>query len=676
MARQDSHLVRRISLLQWEIPLLVGIIGAGYMIFDHFVVDSRGTASPLALAGIPFFGLVGPIFAWITLDWAAKAAAAEDRAQNETRRRALQLEAASQVGKRIAAILDVDELLNQVVALIRETFDYSHVSLFLVDADANQIVRRAGRGTSAQRDTLPLTIAVGAQGIAGRVAASGQPVLCDDVAANERDHGLELLPETRSELAVPLRSSGAVIGVLAVQSDRRGVFHKDDLVALQTLADQVAIALDNARLFRKTREQFEVMRVLHEISLDVTSRLDSQQVLASILADAARLLNAKASSLSVYDPATGSVRNVAVHNLPDEFNGVAVPLSEGVIGQVVSTGKPLIVNGYHEWDKRSAHFASSPYDTVVGVPLRWHDQVFGALDVMDLADQRSFTEQDIQVLAPFADMASIAFKNAELHAQVVKLGASLEQRVEARTQELNSAREELAHKAEQLQRLLAVTVRVQEEERERIARDLHDGSNQLVTGTLYEIHAACESLAARRTDTALKKLDKAKQLLRRIEDENRRIILDLRPPVLDVQGLVPALQWHAGVFREQCHIPCSIRVAGQPVRAPAIVETAIYRIVQESLNNVAAHAQAEHVRIGVEFAPACLTVVVEDDGVGFDQQVVRQTFPGRLGLIGMRERAESINGQIAVESLPGDGTRVTLIVPLAAAQVKVDKAEW
>ncbi len=497
MIRNDTRLVNRISILRWAIPLLVSGVGVGYMVFDHFVVDGRRLSAPYVFSSILIFGLVGPIFAWVTLDWAARAARAEATAQTEM------------------------------------------------------------------------------------------------------------------------------------------------------------------------RQQFEAMRALHDISLVVTSRLETREVLAAILAQAVRLLQAQASSLSLYDPSTGQVRLIAVHNLPAEYEGMSLRLSEGAIGRVVQTGKPLIVNDYRHWEGRYPPFESSSFDAMVSAPLCWNGHVFGVLNVMDRAEQRSFDQQDLQRLILFADFASIAFKNAELYAQVVKLGESLEQKVEARTEELAGAKEELTRKAEQLQRVLADTVRIQEQERDRIARDLHDGSNQLITGATYEIQAARESLLRGGQDTSLRKLEKAKALLRRLADENRRIIFDLRPPILNVQGLVPALRWMTDMFRRQHHIPCSFRVTGEPVRLLPTAETAIYRIVQESLNNASAHAQAKRILVAATFAPTRVSIVVEDDGLGFDTDRVAGPAAGHIGLIGMKERAQSINGQLTVESLPGRGTRITLVLPLA-----------
>jgi signal transduction histidine kinase len=285
---------------------------------------------------------------------------------------------------------------------------------------------------------------------------------------------------------------------------------------------------------------------------------------------------------------------------------------------------------------------------------------------MDIGHRRPFTEDDARLLALLASLASTAINNAQLYTQVVQLSQQLEHKVAERESELAGARGELAEQAAQLQRLLAATVRVQEEERARIAIDLHDGSNQLITGALFEIQAARESLLGRRGKVTLAKLETAKDLLRQIEAENRRIIAGLRPPMLDTQGLIPAVKWLANNYRASHGVEYALHVRGEPTRLAPNVETAIYRIVQETLSNVAAHAQAMHIEIRLDFAPAWLNVVVEDDGVGFDPEHVQRTMPEQLGLIGMRERAQRIGGRLEVRSLPGSGTRIVLDLPLLA----------
>lgn len=665
-----TQLSTLLEKLCWVIPGLMAAFGAGYILFEHFLIIPNRIAPIHTFRQVIIISTLGPALTWLLLTWATGIARSREQAVKSLERRALQLEIASQVGQKVTAILEVDELLAEVVSLIRNKFGYYQVHIFLVDTHSNEIVLRECNGrVDESLMTRGLRLKIGKESITGWVAETGQPVLCNDVTREARYHPHELLPETHAELAIPLKIGNIVVGVLDVQSEQPYAFGEDDLTVLQLLGDQIAIALENAKLFRETRRQFEAMRALHDISLDITSRLESKQVLTVILKQADHLLAARGSVLAIYEPEVNMVCNVAVYNILPEYEGVMLQLGEGAVGHVVATGEPLIVNDYRHWSGRSSIFRNSPYDAILGVPLQWEGQVFGALSVLDHGERRPFTEDDIRLLSLFADLASIALKNAELYTQVVQLGRQLEQKVEQRTNELVKTQEELARKAEQLQRLLAATVRIQEEERTRIAQDLHDGSNQLITGTLYEIQAAQEGIQNQRQETVLAKLKTAKELLRQIETENRRIISGLRPPILDAQGLVPALKQYVNTFREHCleGVNCSIQILGRPLRLSPEAEIAVYRIVQEALNNVAAHAQARNVCIQINFEPTGLHLVVDDDGVGFDHQSMLATAPGQMGLIGMRERAQSIGGQIEIQSTPGRGSQIRLDAPLSTS---------
>lgn len=583
---------------------------------------------------------------------------------SETRWRAKQLEIASQVSKKVASILEIKDLLSEVVRLIEDKFGYYHVQIFLVDGHSNEIVLRECSGHAQHiLKSEGLRLKIGKQGITGWAAHTGQTLVCDDVTQEPRYHPHELLPETRSEAAIPLRVGDVVLGVLDIQSLEFNAFHQEDITALSILADQVAIAIENTHLFQETTHQFNVMRILHDISLDVTSQFENEEAIHTILEQAVKLLKVKSGSLAIYDPEIDRVQIIGGYPYPEKFLGTEIKIGEGAIGRVMETKEAVMVNDYPNWNGKSKIFRDAEYDAILSVPLRWQGEVFGVLSVGDIGDRRPFTQEDLQLISLFADLASISFKNAEIHSEEVELSQKLEKKVKLRTKELSLAREDLAEKAIQLQRLIESMVGIQEEERSRIARDLHDGINQLITGTLFEIQAAQQGIMDKRGGDALEKLDIVKDLLRRIESENRNMIFDLRPIILDTQGLVPALKQYAVSFNERFSIDCGTIVFGQPRRLSLKAETAIYRIVLESLNNVASHAQAKTVKIQINFGFDKLNVVVGDDGIGFDPKTIQKKSPGRIGLSGLVERALSIGGKLEIRSKPNEGVQIEIEVP-------------
>jgi signal transduction histidine kinase/transcriptional regulator with GAF, ATPase, and Fis domain len=174
----------------------------------------------------------------------------------EARQRATQLEAVAELGRRITSILDLDELLSQIVELIHDILSYYHVHVFLVDEVSEEVVFRAGSGEAGRliEERGGVRLKVGEQGIIGWVAGSGLPLLVNDVSQEPRYVPNGALPATRSELAVPLKIGQRVIGILDVQSNELNAFDLDDVAVLQALGDQVAIAINNARLFKALEE--------------------------------------------------------------------------------------------------------------------------------------------------------------------------------------------------------------------------------------------------------------------------------------------------------------------------------------------------------------------------------------------------------------------------------------
>lgn len=194
----------------------------------------------------------------------------------ETRQRATQLEAIAELGRHITSILDLDELLSQIVELIHHILAYYHVHVFLVDEVSKEAVFRAGSGEAGRliEEQGGVRLKVGEQGIIGWVAGSGLPLLVNDVSREPRYVPHDALPATRSELAVPLKIGQRVIGVLDVQSDELNAFDLDDVAVLQALGDQVAIAINNARLFEELEE--------HKATLEERVRERTEELAAAL----------------------------------------------------------------------------------------------------------------------------------------------------------------------------------------------------------------------------------------------------------------------------------------------------------------------------------------------------------------------------------------------------------
>lgn len=215
---------------------------------------------------------------------------------------------------------------------------------------------------------------------------------------------------------------------------------------------------------------------------------------------------------------------------------------------------------------------------------------------------------------------------------------------------------------EELASFAAEASGVREEEKSRIARELHDELAQTLAAAKMDARWALDNLGSRAQAAA--KLEAMIGLLDQAVASTRRIAADLRPLILDDLGLVPALEWLAKNFEERAGVACELRLDPDlDLQEP--FATSVFRMVQESLNNVAKHAQASKVQVGVARSGEHVLLTVQDDGVGFHPSDARK--PSSLGLVGLRERAKLLRGSVSVASEPGHGTRVEARLPLQRA---------
>ncbi|MBF6592669.1 MAG: HAMP domain-containing protein, partial [Ktedonobacterales bacterium] len=204
----------------------------------------------------------------------------------------------------------------------------------------------------------------------------------------------------------------------------------------------------------------------------------------------------------------------------------------------------------------------------------------------------------------------------------------------------------------------------QEQERKRIARELHDETSQVLTSLLISLALLEESVT---TEEARMRIADTRALAHQSLRAVRNLSIDLRPSALDDLGLLPALRWYMKEYQQKCGIEVEFSAQGLKERVPPEIETAVYRIIQESLTNTAKHAHARQVRVTVAESGGQIQAHVCDDGEGFDaQSMLKRPWQDRgLGLAGMVERASLLNGAISIQSQPGTGTTIEVTIPVA-----------
>lgn len=283
----------------------------------------------------------------------------------------------------------------------------------------------------------------------------------------------------------------------------------------------------------------------------------------------------------------------------------------------------------------------------------------GRIAAGDLTSPIEVTAED-EVGALAESLEQMRSNLASAHAQLATANEELERRVAERTARLGQ--------------VLRRTIRAQEEERYALARELHDETAQTLAALSVALDRARDDLSGGSSDTRVH-IQQAKEIASRLLAETRRMILGLRPSVLDDLGLVPAIRWYAEATFDGTGVAWEVRASGAQGRLPGHLEVALFRIAQEAINNVARHAAARTATIEVDRAADRVQIRVVDDGVGFDlgDAVGPGPTPGQpsgsVGLVGMHERVALLGGRLVVDTQPGAGTRILVHVPIVEEPV-------
>jgi signal transduction histidine kinase len=395
-------------------------------------------------------------------------------------------------------------------------------------------------------------------------------------------------------------------------------------------------------------QSLQEIRGLNRIGQLVTSNADLERILSAIVEEAVALLRADAGIIGYWDPAQEVFHDVAACNLPVMFPGREFRARESFSSQVAQTGQVIFLEDYSTYPYRVPELERFQLRATLGAPLMVDGQSRGAVVVQSVDRKRRFTPREGELLATFASQAGAAFEKARLYQLAVD-----------QLEELRQARAELAQESTELEQALAAMVRVQEEERSRIAADVHDGVVQMMVGSLCELQAAMAHFP-NELEMVEAKQHRTRELIRDSITELRRVIFDLRPITLDAAGLVPAVEKLVEDLQSVFESRLELQVHGKPCRFSSDVEIGAYRIIQEAVNNALKHAGAASVVINTQFANDTLQITVTDDGQGFSVDQATSPHSKSAGLIGMRERARSLGGELSVASIAGQGTTVTV----------------
>lgn len=334
--------------------------------------------------------------------------------------RSTQLALINEVSQAATSILNLDLMLHTVVQAIRRSFVCHSVSVHLLDHHTHLIELKARASVDPYDQATVRTTHALREGLIGWSAAANRTVLTNDVTQEPRFVRTEASHEVRSELCVPIALGTKIIGVLDLQSIQLEAFNRHHVTALETLADQLAIAVENARLYDEINQRVEQLKTLNQIGQAVTSTLNLQETLTLITDHATRLMEVAAASVVLLDEQAGEVWFAAASGEGSrQAIGWRLPLGRGIAGWVTQHGQPVIVPNvdtdtrfFAEIDKQSGFTTRS----ILCVPLQSKGKTIGAIEVMN-KKIKTFNDDDLALLQAMASPAATAIENAQLYEQ-------------------------------------------------------------------------------------------------------------------------------------------------------------------------------------------------------------------------------------------------------------------
>ncbi len=331
------------------------------------------------------------------------------------RERARRMELLASIGRKATAILELDELLQQAVSLITQAFDYYNVSILLVEGE--ELVLRASAQESFRKYDNQLRLRIDGKGLTAWVAVHGEPLLVPEVGKDPRYFKHDPEVRTRSELAVPLKVKERVIGVLDVQSVEPAAFVPLDLYTLQTVADQLAITVENVRLYAETRQRAERLALVNRVAAAAGATLRLDDLMATVYREVSAVFRADAFFIALYDPAAEELDFRLQMDEGILEPRVRQPLGKGLSALVIRQRKPLLIREFQQ--ERARLPIPDLWGTMklpsswLGVPMQIGERVIGLLSVQAYRP-RAYGEEEQMLLATLADQVAVAVENARL----------------------------------------------------------------------------------------------------------------------------------------------------------------------------------------------------------------------------------------------------------------------
>jgi signal transduction histidine kinase len=530
----------------------------------------------------------------------------------------------NQISSVVNRSLDLQEILCSALDQVLRAVDLETGGIYLFDEKTQLLTVAAQHGFKPEYiqeiDNLKL-----GEGFSGKVMESGQPLVIRDIAKDNRlSRGIVKEIGLKSLAVVPLCSKQKTLGTLFLISHDLRDFDEQEMQLLISAGQQIGVAVDNASLFAAQGRRAEQFQVIAEVGRQITSIMDIDQILEQVVKLIQKAFDYEHVAIAMIEN-DYAVYRVGAGRLWEDpefsFNPSRLKIgAEGVTGRVAATGQALYLPDVRE-DPGYIEMKGSETLSELTVPVKVKGKVIGVLDAQSV-HLNAFDDSDLIVMQSLADQTAVAIENAHLYKQAQQLAVV--------------------------------------EERNRLARELHDSVTQALYGITLHAEAAYRQLDVANTEMANEQLVELRSTAQEALREMRLLIFELRPSVVEMQGLVPALRARLEAVEERAGMRVEMNM-DENLDLSDRVQDGLYRIAQEALNNALKHAKANQITLNLSGTLSKVTLEISDDGLGFKPDEAVEG--GGLGLDGIIERAEILKGDLEIDSWPGRGTKIRIEVP-------------
>ncbi|MCX5866525.1 MAG: GAF domain-containing protein [Proteobacteria bacterium] len=477
-------------------------------------------------------------------------------------------------------------------------------------------------------------------GITRRVIVKGRPIFVADYPSHR-----EAIPEivragVKQFLGLPLKYQGRTFGMVGVCRLTPGNQPRPEQIAsAETLGNILALVLGGTHLIQEEQKQKNELRVLREVTLHISSEQDLDRIYTLVIRRGMELLKLEAGAVEIWNAEKKGFVTTRNVNMPPRLENLFIPAGTGMTNLIIKTGKPVALSNYQKLRGAFPEIKQLGLTGMIGAPIRAGGSIFGILILGTRRPGRNFSRAEKHLIELLAEHASVAVQSAQFR--------KAQKEYETRLRQLSGG-----------------IISAQEEERKRIARELHDEHGQAVSLIKIRLDHLSRNWGKKLPPPVRRELAEINRLLSQNIQDIRRLIAALRPSMLDDLGLIPTLRWWLSRFENETGISTDLSLPRKWDRIPDQARTIVYRIIQESLTNTARHSAATRVKVTLKKRNGHLLAEIEDNGIGFRVEKVMSRPSESIGLMGIEERVALLGGKTEIKSQPGKGTRIRVELPL------------